>query len=518
MLESGTCTGVFMTALSASKINVPTFVEVLRRSNLVDSKRLKHALRSVALTSDQERTPADVAEQLITAGLVTKWQASQLLKAKYRGFFLGKYCIRRPLGRGGMGVVYEAEHSVLNTRVAIKILPKARNDVEKSVSRFLAEARAAAKLNHPNIVRVHDCDVVDDRRFMVMDLVEGTNLGKLVDQHGPLAYAAAIDLIRQSASGLGYAHEQGITHRDVKPHNLLIDREGQLKVADMGLALFEIDSPDRHTLDGNAMLGTVDFVAPEQAWDSRKVDRRADMYSLGCTLYFLLTGKPPFSQGTLAQRLAQHQTAQPTPIPQIRADCPAAVWKLCHRMMAKKPQDRIQRMSEVVSICNQLLPKLSGSGEEIVDLTSNHPSGSDSGISSGSDSWNSGEMLGLQSLHLSMNDSDGGLQTLPDLGTHDPLATTTQPAMSATSPQGTSQAFWLNSPTTNPTGKRQKKASSQIGKQAMLYIGLAVAFCSIVLTAVGVYRQGDSATPYRPDIKQVETADGNSVIIVSDDS
>jgi serine/threonine-protein kinase len=298
--------------------------------------------------------------------------------------------------------------------VAIKILPQARNDVEKSVSRFLAEARAAAKLNHPNIVRVHDCDVVDQRRFMVMDLVCGSNLGEIVERHGPLSYRNAILMLKQAAAGLGHAHENGVTHRDVKPHNFLVEKSGQLKVADMGLALFEIDIPDRHTQDGTgSIVGTVDYLSPEQAWDSRKVDRRADMYSLGCTLYFMITGRPPFQHGTLAQRLAKHQTAAPTPLTQLRPDCPAPIWNLCQKMMAKKPQDRLQKMSDVIRICDQLLPLLNG-GRDIAALASDLRSNSDSNVSMSIDGWQSCELLGLEGMdHPSGFESAGSLSGLP---------------------------------------------------------------------------------------------------------
>ncbi len=359
-----------MAAQETSPMKVAVFIEVLKRSQLIQPAELQRALRAVAASTSEDRNAEEIADRLITSGHVTRWQASQLLKGKYRGFFIGKYCFRKPLGRGGMGVVFEAEHVVLGTKVAIKILPTDRNDAEKAVSRFLAEARAAAKLNHPNLLRVHDCDAIDGRRFMVMDLIDGVNLGELVERNGPLSYRSAIDLLRQAASGLEFAHENGVIHRDVKPHNFMVAKNGQLKVADLGLALFQIDSPDRHTGDGgtSTVLGTVDYVAPEQAWDSRKVDRRADMYSLGCTLYFMLAGRPPFGTGTLAQRLAKHQTAQPASLLSIRRDCPAVIEQLCARMMAKKPGDRYQRMREVVAICDAILPKLSGTKGELQAL------------------------------------------------------------------------------------------------------------------------------------------------------
>lgn len=502
---------------SSTSINVSTFVEVLNRSKLVDPKRLKHVLKSIAVTNNSSDLTANhVAEQLIVAGLITKWQAAQLLKSKYRGFFLGKYVIRKPLGKGGMGVVYEGEHSVLNTRVAIKILPQARNEVEKSVSRFLAEARAAAKLSHPNIVRVHDCDVIDGRRFMVMDLVEGNDLGSVVDHHGPLGFRNAILLLKQAAAGLGYAHDHGVTHRDVKPNNFLIDREGNLKVADMGLALFEVDSPDRHTSDGDtAILGTVDYLAPEQAWDSRKVDRRADMYSLGCTLYFMITGRPPFGKGTLPQRLAKHQTAQAVPFNQIRPDCPAAIWNLCQKMMAKKPQDRLQKMSDVVQLCDQLLQRLSSENTSVTSLMID--ASSPNALAASQDSWNQSD-IGALSFDGAAYTPNGGFDGLPDFSGAMASAT----PLSTAGPLATTSANW------NQAGANPYSASAPSKKQstskkedsplimAAVYLGLLLAVGGLGLSIYTVLTGGGQKAPYKPAIKDFETANGDRVIIVNE--
>lgn len=502
---------------SSTSINVSTFVEVLNRSKLIDPKRLKHVLRSIAVTKATELNASQVAEQLIVAGLITKWQAAQLLKSKYRGFFLGKYVIRKPLGKGGMGVVYEGEHSVLNTRVAIKILPKSRSDVEKSVSRFLAEARAAAKLTHPNIVRVHDCDVIDGRRFMVMDLVEGSDLGSVVEHHGPLGFRNAILLLKQAAAGLAYAHEHGVTHRDVKPNNFLIDRNGNLKVADMGLALFEVDSPDRHTSDGDtSILGTVDYLAPEQAWDSRKVDRRADIYSLGCTLYFMITGRPPFGKGTLPQRLAKHQTAQAVPFNQIRPDCPAAIWNLCQKMMAKKPQDRLQKMSDVVQLCDQLLQRLSGESTSVTSLMTD--AFSPAARAASLDNWNQSD-IGALSFDGAAYDSNGGFDGLPDFSGAMATATSLAPVGQ---PADMHSANW-NQPSTNPYAASAATKKKSKGKKedsplimAAVYLGLFLAVGGLGLSIFTALSGGGKTERYKPAIKDFETANGDRVIIVNE--
>ena len=492
-------------------IDVPTLVEALKRSGLIKQEDLKRSLKSIALTTDEKtRTVEQVAEQLISSELVTRWQAAQLLRGKYRGFRIGSYLLRRPIGRGGMGIVYEGQHVVLGTRVAIKFLPKSKSDSDKSVSRFLAEARAAAKLSHPNIVRVHDCNVAGNRLFMVMDLVEGSNLADIVRKQGPLSYFAALTLLQQAALGLGHAHDNGITHRDVKPQNFLVDKQGQLKVADLGLALFEIDSPDRYTQDGTgAVLGTVDFLAPEQAWDSTKVDRRADIYSLGCTLYFMLTGKAPFDSGSLAQRIALHQTGTPTPISQVRPDCPPAVWNLCQKMLAKQPQHRIQKMSEIASICSQILPGLSAGS-----LPNGLPASSVDGLS----------LDGSGSFAMAASSDSGSV----DFGSISMDTQTSNPSMTATLPTGDMSG---TDPLAQPMGATpvagayaapaQKKTpvTSNIDLKAIynkigIVLGLILAVCAIGISVYLLVVNGPQKQKLK--VKQYETPDGNTVIVVDE--
>lgn len=523
-----------MTSVSDKpSIDVPTFIEAVRRSALLKVEDLKRSLKSVALTTDDAtRTAKDVADHLVAAEQITAWQAGQLLRGKYRGFRIGSYILRRPIGKGGMGVVFEAQHVVLGTRVAIKFLPKGKSESDKSVSRFLAEARAAAKLAHPNIVRVHDCNVAGNRLFMVMDLVEGSNLSDIVRRKGPLSYFAAITLLKQAASGLAYAHEAGITHRDVKPANFLVDKDGQLKVADLGLALFEIDSPDRYTQDGGAVLGTVDYLAPEQAWDSTKVDRRADIYALGCTLYFMLAGKAPFDQGTLAQRLAQHQTANPTPLNQIRKDCPPFVWELCQKMLAKRPQHRIQKMSEVEAACNQLLPSLSsGNIASITDGVTPLVPQKDQAVSFDGGLLNADSGSGGGS-------ADGfGVGLPPSAASSGPvdfgsISMDTQPSgasMANTMPMAADvpQDQWAQPmalPATNPYATPKSSAKKSKTDSKTLYTRIGVAFGLVLaLTALGMSIVSFLTEPseddrMKPMIKTVETDDGTQVIIVDEQS
>jgi eukaryotic-like serine/threonine-protein kinase len=513
-----------MTEQSTSNtLSVAAFVEVLRRSQLISEDDLPRILKTISASTGDDRTASTVAEHLVTSGHVTKWQAAQLLKGKYRGFLLGKYRFRKPLGRGGMGVVFEAEHLVLGTRVAIKVLPKERGTTDKAVSRFLAEARAAAKLNHPNVLRVHDCDVFEGRQFMVMDLIDGANLGELVDRNGPLSYRNAIELLRQAAAGLGFAHESGVIHRDVKPHNFMVDKNGQLKVADLGLALFQIDSPERYTQDGNvAVLGTVDYVAPEQAWDSRKVDRRADMYSLGCTLYFMLTGKAPFDSGSMAQRLAKHQASQPTPIQKYRPDCPAPIVQLCSKMMAKKPAERVQRMQEIVAFCETLLPKLAGTTNDLVGLAGRNRSqrsGSGSSVQASEMSY-----YPVEAGFDTMLGSDSDKPTSPDLSHSqggdlsflaDALPLQPVPAASSYAPQAQG-AYWQQAAQAKPAAKpKSKKEIAESRKnQILLICGLVVASLSVGLTLWQALKPAEKVD--QPRISTHESGDDGKVIIIHD--
>src|SRR6185437_6316404 len=209
------------------------------------------------------------------------------------------------------------------------------------LGRFHREARAAAALDHPNIVRAFDVDHEGDVHYLVMEYVEGSDLRELVETGGPLDFRTAADYIRQASDGLAHAHEAGLIHRDLKPANLLVDRKGVVKVLDLGLARFADDAEASLTREfDEKVLGTVDYMSPEQAIDSHRTDGRADIYSLGCTLYFALTGHPPFPEGTLAQRLMAHQTKEPVDLRTARPYMPAELAAICRRMMAKLPSAR----------------------------------------------------------------------------------------------------------------------------------------------------------------------------------
>lgn len=332
-----------------------SFIEILKKSGLIPEGRLQARLQELGIEPQQSLDQRTVAKALIDSGDITAWQAEKLLSGKHKGFFLGKYKLLRLLGRGGMSAVYLAEHILMKRRCAIKVLPTNRVNDSSYLGRFHLEAQAAAALDDPNIVRAYDVDHFVDGKtevhFLVMEYVEGRNLHDLVAKLGPLPALDAAEYIRQSATGLAHAHQAGLVHRDIKPGNLLLDLKGTVKILDMGLARFFNESDDNSlTIEHDErVLGTADFLAPEQAINSHNVDARADIYSLGCTLYYLLSKHAPFEQGSLAQRLMAHQTQDPPGIGTYRQDIPASLLDILKKMMAKKADDRYQTARDVAT-------------------------------------------------------------------------------------------------------------------------------------------------------------------------
>jgi eukaryotic-like serine/threonine-protein kinase len=335
-----------------SPTTIDEFLELVRKSGVVDEKKLTTYLDKLRAAQPLPSTPAVLAGLLVRDGCLTQFQAEQFLQGKWRRFSLGKYKVLERLGAGGMGTVYLCEHKLMRRRVAVKVLPAAKAEDASSLERFYREARAVAALDHPNIVRAYDIDQDDKLHFLVMEHVDGSSLQDIVKKAGPMEVLRACHYIRQAALGLQHAHDTaGIVHRDIKPGNILVDRNGIVKILDMGLARFFHDEEDILTkkYDEN-VLGTADYLAPEQALDSHSVDIRADIYSLGATFYFCLTGRTPFAEGTVAQKLIWHQTRQPKPIRQLRPEVPEGVVTIVERMMSKDPAQRPQTPLEVAEI------------------------------------------------------------------------------------------------------------------------------------------------------------------------
>jgi len=303
---------------------------------------------------DRFSEPKAFARELLQRGWLTPYQINQIFLGHGGGLVLGQYNLLERLGEGGMGTVFKARHQRLERVVALKLIRKERLTNLDTVQRFQREARAAARVSHPNIVTIYDADEVNGTHFFVMEYVEGTDLAKLVKKHGPLPAAQACEYIRQAALGLQGASEQGLVHRDIKPANLILTTKGVVKILDMGMARVvrqteeAAEATDPLTQEGTVM-GTPDYMAPEQATDPHRADIRADLYSLGSTLYFLLTGKPPFPGGTLSEKLLKLQLEQPRPVEELRPDLPPGLADLVRKLMAKRPAERYQTPLELVA-------------------------------------------------------------------------------------------------------------------------------------------------------------------------
>jgi serine/threonine protein kinase len=310
------------------------------------------------------RFPADpgprgaehLARELVRARRLTEYQAGALLQGKARGLVIGGYLILDRLGRGGMGLVFKARHRRMKRLVALKILPPSYSDDASAVLRFRREAEAVARLGHPNIVAALDAGEFRGLHFFVMEYVEGSDLAALVKGEGPMAVDRALDCLEQAARGLKAAHERGIYHRDIKPSNLMLDAGRTLKILDLGLARMEKEAdflgaagPDEDLTRPGALMGTVAFMSPEQAYNAQDADHRSDIYSLGCTLYFLLTGDPPYSGVTRMACLLAHRER---PIPDLRRsrpDVPPRLDDALRRMLAKAPEARYQAIDELIA-------------------------------------------------------------------------------------------------------------------------------------------------------------------------
>jgi serine/threonine-protein kinase len=352
------------------------FLHHLERSQLLSEDEIKDAARRL----DKEDA-WKVADDLVSDGILTRFQSRQLLAGNSKGFLLGPYRILDQVGQGGMGIVYKAIHTKMRRLVAVKVLrPAVLTDKELGRHLFQREALAAAQLDHPNIVAVYDADEACGVHFLVMEFVDGTNFKRLVQGYGPLAIPLACSVVRQVAEALQYAHERGFVHRDIKPSNMLLARlpsrqteriqmahclaSGpgkagyRVKVLDFGLSRV---CPEGHFLgeeDGTlqaapgVVWGTIDYISPEQLLDVHAVDSRSDLYSLGSSLYYLLTGQVPYGEGSLAQRLIRRGAREPEAVSRLRPEIPPAVVKMIERLMERCPANRFQTAGELIEALN----------------------------------------------------------------------------------------------------------------------------------------------------------------------
>lgn len=334
------------------RVDAREFIERVIASGLMDRDEVMRALETMPPT---ERGKV-VARHLVETGKLTKFQARKLFSGRTEGFILGQYRVLEELGRGGMGHVYKAVHQTMGRFVALKVLAPELTKTERARGLFQREVRAAAKLHHPNIVTAFDANPpTEPRCFLVMEYVDGPNLSQLVKEQGPLPIEQACEYIRQAAVGLEYAHHMGLIHRDVKPSNLLVQQTTagpQVKILDFGLALITAGEPGKTGAvvgAANTVLGTPDYVSPEQARDQYNVDGRSDLYSLGCAFYFMLTGEPPFPGGTPVEKLVRHGSEPPVAVQLKRSDVPEPVAAIVHKLLAKNPKWRYQSAGELAT-------------------------------------------------------------------------------------------------------------------------------------------------------------------------
>ncbi len=342
--------------------SLEVFIQRLIDSAIMNENECRSYLESLP-ESARPQTAEQLADLMCNQGMLTRFQVNALYQGKTHGLLIGNYVILDQLGHGGMARVYMARHLRMDRVVALKILPRNATKSPWAIKCFQREARAAAKLSHPNIVMAHDADEANGTHFLVMEFIDGQDLGSLVTQNGPLTVADAVNYLMQAAHGLEYAHGKGIIHRDIKPSNLLLDKQGNIKILDMGLAHinenvasseFEPNETNESSDNNGHIMGTLEYMSPEQALDPNLASPRSDIYCLGCTLYYLLIGRPPFGGDTMAKKILAHRE-QPVPsLRAVRSDVPGSLECLFRRMMAKNPLDRQQSVAELIDELHEI--------------------------------------------------------------------------------------------------------------------------------------------------------------------
>ncbi len=377
------------------------FWQAALQSGLADAQALQTCWDAIpAEKRVAEHVDRRLARQAVQTGVLTLWQAQQLIAGRSTGFKIDRYVLLDLLGQGGMGRVYLALDSRLNRRVALKILSPERVNNPRAKARFHREALVGAQLQQENLVRIYDEGEAQGKCYLVMEYIEGKNIGQMIAENGPLPPAVAARLVRQVALGLEHAQRKGLIHRDVNPYNILVTRDGVAKLTDMGLAI-DLADQDRVTRDG-ATVGTFDYVSPEQARHSHSVDTRSDIYSLGCTLYHMLTGQVPFPCVSLPEKLFSHQTSEPEPVTKLAPEVPEELGAIVSKMMRKLPDERYSTPLELAQTLEPFADVVSGAGSE-----------------AGGGSSRSGTRLAATMTQISTPPSDG--EASPTIPTLDPV-------------------------------------------------------------------------------------------------
>lgn len=345
----------------------PTFASCLINSSLVTADDLREAGRQVqeellknakappqpGMPRTSRPTDEQLAAKLVELGKLNRWQADQLLAGR-SDFHLGPYHLIDSLGYGGMGQVFKAEHTIMGREVAVKVLPRSKSS-PSAIKNFLKEVRTQARLDHENLVRAHDAGFDKQVHFLVTEYVPGTDLRKLIRREGPLSMEAAASIVLQAACGLDYAHKQGLIHRDIKPGNILVTPDGRAKVSDLGLASFfsETDGPEDDRK--GKVVGTADYIAPEQIAHPGSASVQSDIYSLGCTLYYAVTGKVPFPGGDHKDKWRRHRLEHPLDPRKLNPALTPEFCRVIRLLMAKDPNSRVQSAAEVIELCTQFI-------------------------------------------------------------------------------------------------------------------------------------------------------------------
>lgn len=324
----------------AERPSVEGFVKTVLKSGLLDPAQLSEALRDVP--REHRRDPRALADHLVRKGKLSRFQASRILRGSGKGLLLGHFQVLSPIGRGGMSTVYLGRDERSGELVALKLLPPSRwRNEERLLARFQREMDLSRRVAHPHLAWTFESGICQNVYYLAMEYIPGKNLSRVVAEGGPLPTPRAARLMAEVAAGLEHAHNQGLIHRDLKPSNIMVTPNDHAKVLDLGLALVQGEQAEKTVIGGHGyIVGTMDYIAPEQSTDSARAHRRSDIYSLGCTLYFTLTGQPPFPGGSSRDKARRHRTEKPTPLRDLAPSTPPGFAALIERMLAKDPEER----------------------------------------------------------------------------------------------------------------------------------------------------------------------------------